>query len=199
MSLAAIARRGTSLVVGLMMMLAAAPAALASTAAHPAATAVVLDGGATTLALDPGTAAALTANGISVRPVFPASAGPEGVAFPISRGELDTATLAGTIRHRGGLAFTDGTTTVKVTRFVIDTSTGVLTARVGRFGPSLPLLTLDASGATVDITPERVTLAGVDAALTAEAAAALNAAFGTELFAEGIPVGTATVSATVAG
>jgi hypothetical protein len=48
-------------------------------------------------------------------------------AFPI-RGEIEH----GTIRHRGGLSLTSGSTKLSLTRYTIDTRKGILTARVGQ-------------------------------------------------------------------
>ena len=70
-------------------------AALFLVVAAPAQAAKVdLAGGKTTLKLDRGTAAALTAAGVSVSG--------SGV-FPITGGRIDPATGAGRIDHRGGL------------------------------------------------------------------------------------------------
>lgn len=178
------------LVVATTALAAFTPAALAQTS-----TTLTLTGGATTLTLDPATAQVLTDNGIAVAPVRPASASDTGIAFPISGGELDAATLAGQISHRGGLSFTAGGRTLRVTQFVIDTEESVLTARLFRFGPRIPLLDLDLSGITVAPGDGSVVVSGVGATLTPVAARALNLYFSTHLFTGGLPVGTATVDA----
>lgn len=115
--------------------------------------------------------------------------------FPISAGEVDAATLAGQISHRGGLSFTSGDRTLRVTQFVIDNEESVLSARLFRFGPRIPLLDLDLSGITVTPGDDSVVVSGVGATLTPVAARALNLYFGTHLFTGGLPVGTATVDA----
>src|SRR5687768_12850321 len=100
-------------------------------------------GGATTLALDPGTAQALTDLGVAVSPLRPARAGDAGVAFPVTGGRLDPETYAGRIRHTGGLQLRAGGTRVRVRNFVIriDESPD-LTAKVAG-GPRISLLDLD--------------------------------------------------------
>lgn len=182
--------RLTVLVVATLALAALAPAALAQTS-----TTLTFTGGATTLTLDPGTAQVLTDNGVAVAPVRPASASAAGIAFPISGGAVDAATLAGEISHRGGLEFTAGDRTLRVTQFVIDTEESVLTARLFRFGPRIPLLDLDLSGVTVTPGDGTVQVSGVGATLTPIAARALNLYFQTHLFSGGLPIGTAVVDA----
>jgi hypothetical protein len=154
---------------------------------------LAFDGGATALALDPGTAQALTGLGIAVGPAAPATARPDGsLAFPITRDRVDADTLAGTIRHSGGLTFSRGATAVS--DFVIDTAPDPkLTAEAA--GDRLDLLALDLGGLTREIRGRAVTLGGIGATLAPPAAAALNAAFGTTAFQAGLPIGTATVAA----
>jgi hypothetical protein len=115
-------------------------------------------------------------------------------AFPITRGRVDAGTLAGLVRHSGGLSLTKGSTRVELTRFdiVIDGSPQ-LTALVG--GSRVPILNLDVSGLTRDVDGLDVTLGNVRATLTAEAAAALNQAFSTTAFSEGLLIGVAAVRA----
>ena len=92
-----------------------------------------LASGATTLVLDPGTAAALTSEGIAPSPIAPATAATGGVAFPITGGSVDTKTLAGQITHGGGLRLTKGATDVDLTSFNIEIDSAPdLTALVGR-------------------------------------------------------------------
>ena len=68
-------------------------------------------------------------------------------------------------------------------------------ARTWRRCCCVPILDLDLSGITTSIKRLRVTVSGVRATLTAEAAGALNQAFGTTAFQEGLLLGTATVRA----
>ena len=56
------------------------------------------------------------------------------------------------------------------------------------------ILDLDLSDAEITAKGRKLTIAGVKATLTKAAADALNAAFGTDAFEEGLEIGTATVS-----
>jgi hypothetical protein len=151
-------------------------------------------GGATSLALDPGTAAALTSLGISAAPAAPASANADGsLAFPITGGVVDAKTLAGAITHSGGLTLTKGSTAVTVSDFTIVTSpTPKLTALLG--GSHFDLATLDLSAAKTAVAGRTVTVGPVSAKLTQAAADGLNQAFGTTAFQAGLTIGTATVA-----
>ncbi len=154
--------------------------------------------GVTTVALDPATAGVLTDNGVAVAPVGRASAGVSGISFPITRGKVETATLAGKIGHRGGLSLTAGETNVTLKRFIIDTTAGQLTGvayvngeKVGR----LPLFSLGVDKVETVLAKRFLRVTGVELALTKDAADALNASFGVTLFAEGLSIGTAKVRA----
>ena len=129
------------------------PGAQAAKAAKATADAdTLLYGGATTVRLDPGAAGALTSLGISVAPSGRAHAGRRGVSFPITFGVVDAQTLAGQIRHAGGLVFTEGDTKVYLSRYFIDTNTGTLSGRVGTSktgGDRADLFSLDLSGLKV--------------------------------------------------
>ena len=146
----------------------------------------VLAGGATTLALDPGAAGALQS--LNITP------GVAGLAFPITRGKVDAATLAGSIEHAGGISLTRGDTRVELTDFTIGIDDSpALSALVG--GDRVEILTLDVSGIRRSARGRTITVGNVVARLTAAAAGALNRAFSTDAFREGLTVGTATVSA----
>lgn len=150
--------------------------------------------GATSLALDPGAVQALTAEGIAATPVAPARAGSSGLSFPITGGLLNARTFAGTVSHSGGIALTKGSTRVELTRYVIRIDGAPdLTARVGNSRVSI--LSLDLSGLTSRVSGRRIQLGNVKASLTAAAAQALNQAFSTNRFREGLLLGTASVDA----
>lgn len=146
----------------------------------------------TLLTLDAATAKALTGAKITVSPVEPATADQGGIKFPIIGEEVDTVTLkSGVITHTGGLVFAQGPTTVEVKDFSVDLSTGILTAMLPE-GAELPLLTLDTSAVKTDDAEggTGMDVSGIKGALTKDAATALNNAFGTELFTEGLAIGT---------
>jgi hypothetical protein len=156
---------------------------------------VVLDGGATGLALDPAAAQALTALGVAPGVVAPATLEAGEVRFPITAGRVDARTLAGQIAHSGALSLTGGGTPVELRDPLITVDeTPALSAVVGT--DRLEVLTLDASAARRSIDGNVVTVGGVVARLTGPAAAALNAAFGTTALTEGLVLGTATIRGT---
>jgi hypothetical protein len=154
-------------------------------------------GGSTSLALDPGAAAALTSQGIVPSPIAPAKATKSGaLSFPITGGALDRKTLAGRITHSGGIRLSKGSTVVDLKRFTIRIKQQPdLTAAVG--SSRLAILNLDLSKAKIAAKGRRLRVSGVVARLTKGAADALNQAFGTSAFSEGLKLGTATVAARV--
>ena len=161
-----------------------------------AAQALSLNGEQTELALDSGTAEVLTENEVEVAPVDPASAGDDGIAFPITGGEVDSETLGGTIDHSGGLEFSAGKTSVALTDFVVDTEAGTLTATTP---DGAELVTLDLDLAGLERTDEEdgtIVASGITATLSDDAAAALNEAFSVKLFEGGLAIGDVTVTAT---
>ena len=155
-----------------------------------------LNGETTTLVLDAGTAKVLTDNKVKVAPVDPAVPDGDGIGFPITGGTVDSESLAGTIDHSGGLRFSAGGTNLEVTDFVVDTEAGTLTATAG--GADIPLLTLDLSGLERSMDGQAIVASGITAALTADAAKALNDTFKVKLFEEGLAIGDVTVTATAA-
>lgn len=165
-----------------------------STASTAAPQELALTGKYTTLVLDPATATVLTDNKVSVTPIAPATAKGLGIAFPITGGSVDPNTLAGAIDHSGGLDFESGGTQVKLTDFVVDTTRGTLTSTAG--GAQLPTLTLDLSGLKKVTNGGVIVASDIKASLTAQAATALNDAFGVSLFTRGLAIGTVTVTAT---
>jgi len=173
----------------LVAVLALAPAASAA----KKKTVKLAPKGATTLALSDGAAAALQSLGIAAAPLKPARVGDAGLRFPITAGKLNAKTYAGQIKHAGGISLTRGDTRVDLRNFVINVDSAPdLTARVG--DARVSILDLDLSGAKITKSGRKLTIAGVTATLTKTAADALNAAFGTDAFTEGLELGTATVS-----
>jgi hypothetical protein len=160
-----------------------------------AAETLTLNGVETVLALDADTAAVLEENDVAVAPVDPASAGNRGISFPITGGEVESESLAGTIDHSGGLVFSSGNTEVELTDFVIDTAAGTLTATTAD-GAELVVLDVDLSRLDRSDDGGAIELRGITTTLSDDAAAALNDAFGVELFEGGLPIGDVTVTAT---
>jgi hypothetical protein len=155
---------------------------------------VELAGGATTLALDPGAGQALQSLGVEAAPVDPATAAGGGLSFPVTGGQLNAKSFAGRVSHSGGIRLSKGSTEFELTSFTINVDSDPdLTALLG--GERVSILNLDLSQLDAQARGRRITLAGVRATLTAGAAQALNQAFSTSAFTEGLLLGTATVAA----
>jgi hypothetical protein len=149
--------------------------------------------GATTLALDPAAASALTSLGVSPSPIAPATAGDDGLSFPIVT-PLGQALRTGKIRHTGGIALTAGSTTVELTNFTIRLDRHPdLTALVG--GQRVSILDLDLSQASASFDHGTLVAGPIAATLTQAASDALNAAFGLApgTVPAGLKLGAATV------
>ena len=173
------------LAVGAGVIGAVAPAAVAQSADT-----VPLAGGDTRLHLNTATAGVLADNGVAVAPIGPATARGTRVTFPITGGRINPTNGAGTVLHSGGLSFSAGGTTVRLRNFSVDTRTGALTAQVG--GSRVRIIDLDTADAAVirrGTGRAETWIVRVQAELSATGAAALNAAFDTDLFARGIPLG----------
>lgn len=158
---------------------------------------LALRGGATTLNLDPGTAAALTSLGVAPSVISPGSASAAGLEFPVTAGRVAVGTFVGQISHSGGIALTAGATRVELKNFVIIVSgTPRLTAQVGDSSTRVAL-NLDLSGIRAGVSNRTAVVRDAKVSLSAEAAAALNAAFGVTALTEGLPLGVADVRAKV--
>jgi len=151
---------------------------------------VALKSGTTSVTLDAGAGAALQSLGIAAAPI-----GSDALAFPITGGRVNATSFAGSIEHSGGIALSRGDTRVELTDFTIGIdATPDLTATVG--GARVPILSVDLAALKADVKGRRITLDGAALKLTAAAAGALNQAFATTAFTEGLLLGTATVKAT---
>ena len=149
--------------------------------------------GATTLTLDPAAVSALTGLGVTPAPIAPARTVSAGeLAFPITN-SFNSAVKTGAIRHSGGISLTAGSTTVRLTDFVIDPLRRQLTARVG--DARVPILALDFANARLSLRWGTLRLGPVAGTLTDVAAGALNSAFG--LPAGTVPAGLKLGDATV--
>ena len=158
-----------------------------------------LDGKATNVTLDAGTAKALQTLGVSVAPTGSAKfdSATSTVSFPITGGfaaihsdlGYKPGYIAGTVIHEAsGLKFSKGNRSIEVTDFVVDPGNSTLTASSG--GKSgIPLLSLDGTNVKVSMEGSDVVLQGTVAKLTGPGAAAMNATFGVSDFKEGLPLG----------
>jgi hypothetical protein len=158
-----------------------------------------LDGKATNVTLDAGTAKALQTLGVAVAPIGSAKfdSATSTVSFPITGGfaaihsdlGYKPGYIAGSVLHEAsGLRFSKGSKSIDVTDFVVDPGNSILTASSG--GKSgIPLLALDGTNVKVSMEGSDVVLQGTVAKLTPTGAAALNSTFGVSDFKEGIPLG----------
>lgn len=177
-----------------------------------------LAGMSTTLTVNPDVASALMSSGLTLAPAGSASSSPPGaVTFPITAGfaaihsdrSFSPGYIVGTIDHQGsGLTIAPApaaptaagpppaiTPSVTLTDFVVDPGDSVLTGTVNdKIG--VPLFYLNGSKLTVTPTPRGVTLDGTVAELTGVAATALDQAFHTRLFTQGMAIGTVHLVAT---
>lgn len=167
-----------------------------------APTAQIRDG-YTLVELLPSFVGALGSLGIAPSKVLPGTLHQRIAFFPITGGRLDAADARGEVPHSGGLALTRGSTEVVISDFIVDTTsapklTGIVTANgsiVGRiplFNLALPPLGLPLQ---LPAGPETLLIEGNRVTLTAEAAAALNAAFRTTAFTPGFNIGIASLYA----
>jgi hypothetical protein len=192
----------SSYMTRLSLILAAIVLALTVVSQTHAAPILRLFGGLTSVQLSEDLLGALETLSITPATIAPGALSEGVVRFPISGGGLDQATLAGDVFHVGGLSLSnaDGTTTVELFNFVIDTigEQPVLTGLVAVNGDlvgRIPLFNLSLATAQVDAALFSTTIQNVTSSLTLEAADALNAAFGVTAFVEGVNVGVAAVSA----
>jgi len=174
------------------------------------AASVRLDGVRTSLTTDPVTTTVLFGAGIIPLPVAPTNVVPTADAarytFPITGGRVDAKTLAGSIRHSGGLLLAhrngDNTwTALGLTKFTINITKAPFLSAIVNGKDRAPIATLDLSGAKITKFRSHgrvfVRVANVGVTLNATATGAINTTFGTALPST-VPLGTATVLARVA-
>lgn len=160
--------------------------------------------GSTQVALSAELVGALGSLGVTPGAIFPTTIIAGTASFPIVSGAIELNTAKGEINHSGGLTLTAGTTRVRLTSFLIDTTgtapvlTGLVAANdsvVGR----VPLFNLAPTGLTLPLKPGGGTLNEVKLTLTQTAATALNAIFSVSAFTAGFPIGSAQVNVFSAG
>jgi hypothetical protein len=128
---------------------------------------VAFSGGRTDLALDPAAGAALTSLGVTPGLVGDAAANADGsFGFPITGGKVNAQSLAGDVRHSGGISLTAGATRVELTNFDIDTAERTLSANVTGVSGKVAILSLDLSAIERTDGDGTVTVANVPARLT---------------------------------
>jgi len=193
---------GLALVLALsMFVLVAAPQAQAAK--------VNLDGMRTTLTTDPGTTSALFGAGIIPLPIAPSTIAPTADAarytFPVTGGRVDAATLAGNIRHSGGLLLAQragmGWKALSLSKFTINVTGAPYLSAVVNGGKRLAIADLDLGSAQIKKYTKGgrayVSIKNVGVTLNSTAMGAVNATFGVSL-PDSVKLGTADVLARVA-
>ncbi len=193
-----------------MIVALAAVAALAIPSAAAAAV-VRVTGGTTQVTASSAVTSALNANHITVKPLGTATASGSTFTFPIVRGRLNTSNLQGVIYHSGGLAISNGTRTLRLSRLTIvsDKSGAFLYSLVagrtvrschayGRHHHGLRCVSRTRFTIRRVATVTGVKVSGSTATgnveLTAVAAKAINALAGKSLASAGTVLGTATIA-----
>ena len=139
--------------------------------------------------------------------IKPGAVGPgtlswKGIAtFPITTGAIESTKAE--IDHSGGLFFTNGTTRVVLSSFIIDTTVGppVITGLVilnSSIVARVPLFNVDLSKSTVTPKGKKVTISNAVLTLSKESAESINSVFQPDPppLSENFPVGTATIKVT---
>ncbi len=177
----------------------ASPTATAHPMASPSVSAtaqtITVTGKNTILVLTASTAQALKNAGVAVSPVSPATtASSGGISFPITGGTLTQAGLKGTISHSGGLKFTHSGKTATATNFVLNTTTGILSATVS--GKQVPLLAVNLSKMARTTSGSEIVASGITSTIETSAAVLLDARLVVKVFTKGLPIGALTVYVT---
>jgi hypothetical protein len=183
---------------------------LAVAAPQAQAATLRLDGMRTTLTTDPGTTTALFSAGIIPLPIWPTPVVPTADAarysFPITGGRVDGKTLAGNIRHSGGLLLAsrnmdDTWTALGLSRFTIMIDGSPSISALVNSGARAEIADLDLGSAEIKKYRKSgrtfIRISNVGVTLNKTATDAIDATFGTAL-PDHVKLGTATVLARVA-
>jgi hypothetical protein len=152
------------LVAALFAALALAP--LASATSDPLAS------GTTTVTLNKGVAKKLKKAGVSISATKPGKVKGSKATFPVTGGELDPTTGAGTLSHSGGLKIKAGKKSVTISTLVLSTTTKSLSGKLK--GKTVSIAKL--AGVSFTRNGFGTNLAAKKLKLTSAAAKALNSA-----------------------
>lgn len=172
----------------------------AAVASQPAE--IALARGETKLTFTATTAGALGQLRVAPGAIAPATfdAATGTLTFPVTRGTLDPATLAGSIFHSGGLSLTKAGSPPAELTLPIVTLSATPTLAVTFGGASLAIADLDISRLTrsIDARTRTISLAGAGVKLNATAATALTGILGAPAgaFRAGDEIATASLTAT---
>jgi hypothetical protein len=200
-------RTSVFLLVAVAALLVTLFASVASASARP----LNLDGQRTKVTVVPATLDVLLGAGIVPLPVAPSPVVGTKTSlrytFPVTTGRVDSKTLAGRIRHSGGVLFVQragtGWNTLKLSKFTINIGTESYITAIVNGGKRLRVLELDLGNAAIKQYTRKgrtyVYISRVAVGLNDTAIGAVNATFGTALpTGDVIPFGTANVLARVA-
>lgn len=183
-----------------------------SAAATPVAALTNLTGQSTAVKLDPTFLSALTSLGVKPAPYGTAKIADGSISFPITGGNATYYTpgtanpyVTGSISHDGsGLTLTAGGTEVRLSNFVVNPGTSMLTGDVAVNGTTaktgIPLFFLDGTNLQpLDTTSDagHAILTGTVVKILPDAAALLNSTFKTTGVPDYFTVGVATITLTL--
>jgi len=203
----------TRVALGLLALVLALSLWLAVFTADAQAANVRLDGVRTTLTTDPDTTTLLFSVGIIPLPIAPTPVVPTldaaRYSFPVTGGAVDSRTLAGYIRHSGGLLLAmrnadNSWTALSLAKFTIRIDASPNLTAVVAGGDRVSIANLDLKGAKITryVRHHRafVKIANVGVTLNKTATDAIEATFlgGADALPDEVPLGTATVLARVA-
>jgi hypothetical protein len=154
----------------------------------------VLEGGATTLRLDPTSARVLEAAGVDVSATGSAERRDGRLRFPVSGGELALTPPRGAIEHAGGLRFSARGRRVDATELIVDPGNDVMTGIVR--GRRIPLLRLDMQfPPALPPAGRELVISGRAAVFGGSIVGLLGRELGVEKLAEGLPLGSVRIAA----
>jgi hypothetical protein len=162
----------------------------ASGSSSEASTQIV--GGRSVLKLDPRLQKVLDAARVKIAPAAEASRSGDGIALPITAGQLDIDTPSGTVQHAGAIEFRAFGRSVRADNLVLRPQDGVVTARID--GERVRLFSANVGQPEVVETSDTVVMPA-DVSMGDGAVGALNDALGAKIFDSGLHVGRLTVSA----
>jgi hypothetical protein len=149
-------------------------------------------GGRSVLRLDPQLRKVLDAAHVKIAPAAEASRADNGIALPITAGQLDIDTPSGTVQHAGAIEFSAFGRSVRADNLVLRPQDGVVTARID--GERVSLFSADVGQPEVIETSDTVVLP-TDVSIGDGAVDALNDALGAKVFDSGLHIGRLTASA----
>lgn len=193
--------------VAVLAAISALALAGVATAATKATKATKVTGGSTTLTISTAATKVLSANGLTVTPIAPATASGSTFTFPVAGGRLN-AKLRGVVVHRGGFALANATRKVHLRHLTVYSGRdGVsIWAQVGR---SIATKCKSAKRCRIIVTYRVAKIARVTGVkissgsatgtvrLTTVSAGVINALAGKKVSAAGVAIGSATLTPTI--